>query len=82
MLKSALETPDQSRRPAQTDTQIKWSFQLHPDEPRLRCMKLMLVENAALPRYVSKSQTIAQLRKSGKLPVDTVADYLTELYKH
>ena len=61
---------------------IRWGFQLRPDEPRLRCMKLFLDPCQELPAFVSKSEMQKLLAESGKDAVAVVGDYLSEIYKH
>jgi hypothetical protein len=61
---------------------IRWGFQLRPDEPRLRCVKLFLDPRQELPAFVSKTEIQQLIAKSGKDAVSVVADYLTQIYKH
>ena len=61
---------------------LRWGFQLRPDEPRLRCVKLFLDPRQELPAFVSKSEIKQLLAKSGKDAVSVVADYLAQIYKH
>ena len=61
---------------------IRWGFQLRPDEPRLRCVKLFLDPGQELPSFVSKSEVQKLLAECGKDAVSVVADYLSQLYKH
>ena len=63
---------------------MKWGFGIPNNEPRLAWFKLLLdptkyslanATNSPLARTL-------QLMPRGKNPVDVVADYLSELYKH
>ena len=58
---------------------IRWGFQLRPDEPRLRCVKLFLDPGQQLRAFVSGSEMRTLIAKSGKDAVSVVADYLTQL---
>ncbi|KAK1830791.1 hypothetical protein QBC39DRAFT_103826 [Podospora conica] len=68
--------------PPGTAPTVKWGFQFHPDEQRLRCMKLFLDRSQKLPFYVSPLETAAQLKRFNKTVVDAVADYLTQVHAH
>jgi molecular chaperone DnaK (HSP70) len=48
----------------------------------LRCIKLFLDRSQKLPFYVSPQETATQLKTFNKTVVDSVSDYLTEIYKH
>lgn len=61
---------------------LRWGFQLRPDEPRLRCMKLFLDPGQKLPPFVPRGEIRRQLAECGKDAVTVVADYLGEVYKH
>ena len=61
---------------------IRWGFQLQPEEPKLRCMKLFLDGRQELPDFVSRSEIQTQLQKSGRDAVTVVTDYLREINKH
>lgn len=68
--------------PPGTAPTAKWGFQFHPDELRLRCIKLFLDRSQKLPFYVSPLETAAQLKRFNKTVVDAVSDYLTQIYAH
>lgn len=61
---------------------IKWGYQIEHGEPRLQCMKIMLDEGPKFQQHGSRSHAMEELNKINKEPVEAVADYLTELWKH
>lgn len=62
--------------------QVRWGFELQPDETRLRCLKLFLDPSQRIPSFVSQTDMHDQLRRSGKDVPTAISDYLTELFKH
>ncbi|KAK4995018.1 hypothetical protein LTR66_005073 [Elasticomyces elasticus] len=74
---AAMSIQDKPSGPA-----FKWGFQLRPDEPRLRCIKLFLDRGQNIPSYVSKADVVEKLFDADRDTTDVVADYLSELYKH
>ena len=69
-------------KPAVTGPSIRWGFQLRPDEDRFRCMKLFLDQDQNLPSFVSRSDMLAELVRSGKDATEVVADYLRAINEH
>ncbi|KAF2718371.1 actin-like ATPase domain-containing protein [Polychaeton citri CBS 116435] len=61
---------------------IRWGFEVHPEEARLRCMKLLLEACQKLPSYVSSEDTYNLLLRSDKRARDVVKEYLAALYHH
>lgn len=63
---------------------MKWGFGIPDREPRLAWFKLLLDPTKYSLTNVTNSPLAKtkQLIPRGKKPVDVVADYLTELYKH
>lgn len=62
--------------------QLRWGFQIRPEEDRLRCMKLLLDPRQQLPANIAQGDLRGQLRRTGKDAQTVVTDYLTELWKH
>ena len=69
---------------AYTQSGVKWGFGIPHKEPRLTWFKLLLDPT----KYSLATVTNSPLAKTkrliprGRQPVDVVADYLSELYKH
>ena len=61
---------------------VRWGFQLRPEELRIRCIKLFLDRNQRLPHFVSPLDTAAQLRRYDRDVMDAVTDYLSHLCRH
>ncbi|CBX93261.1 similar to Hsp70 family protein [Plenodomus lingam JN3] len=74
--------PSSLRTATKSSSNIKWGFQLKPEEPRLRCVKLFLDRSQKLPHFVSPLETAAQLRRYEKTVMEAVSDYLAQIYKH
>ncbi|KAG0126370.1 hypothetical protein HOY82DRAFT_570205 [Tuber indicum] len=69
---------------AYTSSGVKWGFGIPIKEPALAWFKLLL-DPTKYPLANSTNSPLArtkQLIPQGKKPVDVVADYLSELYKH
>ncbi|CAZ85793.1 unnamed protein product [Tuber melanosporum] len=69
---------------AYTSSGVKWGFGIPIKEPTLTWFKLLL-DPTKYPLANSTNSPLArtkQLIPHGKNPVDVVADYLSELYKH
>lgn len=83
MLGTALDASQgsQDKSPAHAE-QMRWGFQVRPDEPRLRCLKLLLDPRQPIPSYVSLDDIRQQLRASGKSVATVVAEYLSALFVH
>lgn len=63
--------------PRRAAEKITWGFELKPDQPRLRCLKLRLDPRQKLPSYVSKDALDRQLLLSGRTAEGAIADYLS-----
>jgi molecular chaperone DnaK (HSP70) len=68
--------------PSVEEDTVEWGFSIRPEQPRLRCMKLLLDPGQDIPAFVSRSEMREQLAMSGKTATAVVADYLHEIYKH
>ena len=69
---------------AYTLSGVKWGFGIPHKEPRLAWFKLLLDPTKYSLATVTNSplSKTKQLIPRGRQPVDVVADYLSELYKH
>lgn len=65
-----------------SDGEMRWGFQIRPDEDRLRCLKLFLDPRQEIPTYVSLPDTQRQLTACGKNVGTVVAEYLRALFTH
>ncbi|KAF2102979.1 hypothetical protein NA57DRAFT_71960 [Rhizodiscina lignyota] len=68
------------------DGEIRWGFNIPPDEKPLRFFKLLLLEKQDMKKEVRESHYVKEaeemIRKLNKTPVDVVADYLKMLWEH
>lgn len=60
---------------------VLWGYQPRPEQPRLRCLKLLLDPAQKLPGYVSREDLMSLLKQSGKSVDAAVTDYLTKLHQ-
>lgn len=61
-------------------TDIRWGYELKPEEQRLRCLKLLLETDKEFPSFASRTAVFGQLIACGKTATDAVADYLARIY--
>ncbi|TKA79545.1 hypothetical protein B0A55_02749 [Friedmanniomyces simplex] len=71
-----------AKRTASRADQMRWGFQIRPDEDRLRCLKLFLDPSQPIPDYVSLPDIERQLMACGKSVDTVVAEYLRALFAH
>ncbi|KAI6845763.1 actin-like ATPase domain-containing protein [Hortaea werneckii] len=61
---------------------MRWGFQVRNDEPRLRCLKLLLDPAQPLPAYISLADIYDQLSAADKGVDAAVAEYMTAVFNH
>ena len=61
--------------------EISWGYQVRPQEPRIRCIKLFLDRRKKLPNFVSSKEVTQLLSLATRKVIDAVSDYLAKIHE-
>lgn len=79
---TALSAPTTLDEVFQRSRDIRFGYQLRPEEARIKCLKLLLDRNQKIPSFTSVDDITSMLQAADRSVVDSVADYLSKVKDH